>query len=161
MKTLSSSSSKRTSASHRRSATLLGHTMAARILRRPFSPACLVRAHRRTRRHQALLQQPRRKQALLQRLLPTIRYPGRKKRSHQCTLISGAEKKEKLQETTWSRTERAAPTGSSLRFFCGTSSHMRRWLTAVNAATSCSWAGNLMELESQKRPRIRTICGVA
>ena len=161
MKTLSSSSSKRTSASHRRSATLLGHTMAARILRRPFCPACLVRAHRRTRRQQALLQQPRRKQALLQRLLPTIRYPGRKKRSHLCTLISGTEKKEELQETTWSRTERAAPTGSSLRFSCGTSSHMRRWLTAVNAATSCSWAGNLMELGSRLRPRIRTGCGVA
>ena len=161
MKTLSSSSSRRTSASHRRSATLLGLTMAAGILRRPFCPAYLVRAHRRTQRQQALLQQPRRNQALLQRLLPTIRYPLQENRSHLCIQISGTEKKEELQETTWSRTERAAPTGRSLRFSCGTSSHMRRWLTATNAGTSCSWAGNLMELESRLRPRIRTICGVA
>ena len=161
MKTRSSSFSRRTSASRRKSATLLGHTMVARTLRRPLCPTCSVRAHRRPRRQQALLQRPRRQQALLQRPLRTTRFPGPKSWCHLCTQIFGTAKKEQRAETTWSKTERAVTTGISLRCSCGTSSHTRLWLTDRNAATSCSAAGSRMVLQIRSRPRILTGCAVA
>ena len=140
MKIRSSWFSRRTSASARTSVTLLGHTKIAGTLPRPCCPHCSGRAHRRPKRQQAPLQRgrahrrPQRQQAPLLRITRCLRP---KRWSPLPTQAFGCGQKEVRPRATWSRTERAARTGSTLRCFCGTSSRTRLWLTENNAATSC------------------------